>query len=82
MRALHAGWEIPEATLATIPAQVQAIFDDAKASTRDRLRAGELLKALHDHNTAKAQYLDKNARLDEGKATESVGVVFQIVRGE
>lgn len=49
-----------------------AVRDHPQASTRDRLRAGELIKSLIDRGIDVAMYLDKNNRMDDGKPTEIV----------
>ena len=71
-QAVERGWKMPEGVFESVPATVQRILDDPDASSRDRLRAADLLRSIQRDRVEAAEKLDKVERLDAGEATDIV----------
>lgn len=69
-QAVEQGWNIPAHVMEAIPRIVSEILFDESASTRDRLRAAEVIASLVQSRVNAAVVLDKIERLDGGEPTE------------
>lgn len=70
-RAVRNGWKIDPKWLEAVPKETMRIMLSSK-DERNRLRAAELMQAIHRDATNAAISLDKIERLDDGRATEHV----------
>ena len=80
-QVVYGGWDVPEAALTSLPREVLAIATDPNASTRDRIRATELLAFLRQKNFENAEKIDRVYRLEDGTATERVEISADLPDG-
>ncbi len=71
--AIRNGWQIPEQAMRLAPSVVANML--ATGTTREKLRAAEVLIRMRDSNIAALAVGDKIERLDNGGATE---IVYQL----
>ena len=69
-QAVEQSWNIPAHVMEAIPRIVSEILFDESASTRDRLRAAEVIASLVQSRVNAAVVLDKIERLNGGEPTE------------
>jgi len=70
--AVNRGLTVGQAGLARAIQFATDMLDDEASTDRDRLRASEFLASVAAKGIEVTMYLDKNERLDTGKATERV----------
>jgi hypothetical protein len=73
-RAVREGWQIPEGVMKAAPNTATRIMLNENAPHRDRLRAAEVLAAMHRDKVNAAIALDKIERLEGGQATERMEI--------
>ncbi len=64
-RAIREGWKIPATALDSLPAEVITIIEDKGSSTRDRLRAIEVMLKMHKQNVDFSQIAEPIEEPDE-----------------
>jgi hypothetical protein len=80
-QVVYGAWDVPETAMNVLPKEVLAIATDSNASTRDRIRATELLAFLRQKNFENAEKIDRIYRLEDGTATERVEITADMPEG-
>jgi hypothetical protein len=71
-QAVVNGWDMPDEWKKALPNFCMSIVADRQKGDRERLRATEILRAMHRDNLDGLQMLDKLERLEDGSATERI----------
>lgn len=76
--AVKRRWPVPDEVKERLPGILRSIAETSD-SERERIAAARVIVAMEAQNQADDHVADKNARLDEGKATERIeGRILQL----